>query len=435
MYNENTIKANLKATVLFVDMNSFFASCEQQTNYWLRGRPVAVCVYTGKNGAIIAPSIEAKKMGVKMGLRLEEAMQICPELVPLETHPARYRDFHVKLINVLKKYSQDVIPRSIDEAVVDLTNYQLIYKDMTQVAMDIKRDIKNEVGDWLKCSIGIAPNAFLAKLASDMQKPDGLTIITPENIDEKLKNMPITDLPGIASGMAERLRVAGITTPLQLRYATPEYLKSACKSIIGLHWHYRLNFGEMDMQAQGYKSMQAMRQVSRDQRKKVSVLEDIFLSLCMTLEKRMVKNNVFAKKLGVTIRYEDGFTYEDNIRTATPQQDGIKMIQIFRKRMQHYVDKNRCEAVINKRVTSMGVLVTDFLPTELVQYDLFENNVRIDTMRKALYEVKDKHGKDKIMRASELHDEPVLKDVIGFGSVKDIYEGDDDTKSPFSIQF
>jgi DNA polymerase-4 len=155
----------------------------------------------------------------------------------------------------------------------------------------------------------------------------------------------------------------------------------------------------------------------------------------MTLEKRMVKNNVFAKKLGVTIRYEDGFTYEDNIRTATPQQDGIKMIQIFRKRMQHYVDKNRCEAVINKRVTSMGVLVTDFLPTELVQYDLFENNVRIDTMRKALYEVKDKHGKDKIMRASELHDEPVLKDVIGFGSVKDIYEGEDDTKSPFSIQF
>lgn len=435
MYNENNIKPNLEARVLFVDMNSFFASCEQQVNYWLRGRPVVVCVYTGRNGAIIAPSIEAKKRGVKMGLRLEEAMQICPELVPLETHPARYRDFHVKIINVLKKYSQDVIPRSIDEAVVDLTRYNLVYKDVRQVALDIKRDIRNEVGDWLKCSIGIAPNAFLAKLASDMQKPDGLTIITPENIDEKLKDMPITDLPGIADGMAERLRLAGITTPLQLRYASPDYLKRACKSIIGLHWHYRLNFGEMDMQAQGYKSMQAMRQVSKEQRKKESVLNDIFLSLCMTLERRMVKNKVFAKKLGMSIRYEDGYSYHDDIRTATPIQDGIQLLHIFKKRMERYREKNHCEQVINPKVTSMGVLVTDFIPTELVQYDLFENNVRNDCMRKAVYEVKEKHGKNKIMRASEIHDEPVLKDVIGFGSVKDIYEGDDDSKNPFSMKF
>lgn len=435
MYNENNIKPNLEARVLFVDMNSFFASCEQQVNYWLRGRPVVVCVYTGRNGAIIAPSIEAKKRGVKMGLRLEEAMQICPELVPLETHPARYRDFHVKIINVLKKYSQDVIPRSIDEAVVDLTRYNLVYKDVRQVALDIKRDICNEVGDWLKCSIGIAPNAFLAKLASDMQKPDGLTIITPENIDEKLKDMPITDLPGIAQGMAERLRLAGITTPLQLRYASPDYLKRACKSIIGLHWHYRLNFGEMDMQAQGYKSMQAMRQVSKEQRKKESVLNDIFLSLCMTLERRMVKNKVFAKKLGMSIRYEDGYSYHDDIRTATPIQDGIQLLHIFKKRMERYREKNHCEQVINPKVTSMGVLVTDFIPTELVQYDLFENNVRNDCMRKAVYEVKEKHGKNKIMRASEIHDEPVLKDVIGFGSVKDIYEGDDDSKNPFSMKF
>lgn len=434
MFNSNTTTANLKATVLFVDMNSFFASCEQQTNYWLRGRPVAVCVYTGKNGAIIAPSIEAKKRGVKMGMRLEEAMIVCPDLVPIETHPARYRDFHVKLINVLKKYSQEVIPRSIDEAVVDLTKYQLIYKDMTQVALQIKNDIKNEVGDWLKCSIGIAPNAFLAKLASDMQKPDGLTIITPENIDEKLRDMPITHLPGIASAMAERLRMAGITTPLQLRYATPDYLKSACKSIVGLHWHYRLNFGEMDMQAQGYKSMQAMRQISREQRKNIQTLEDIFLSLCMTLERRMVKNGVFAKKLSVHISYEDGFSYDDNIRTATPQQDGIQIIHSFKKRMELYQQKNNCEAVINARVISMGITVSDFIESELIQYDLFENNVRIDTMRKALYEVKDKHGSNKIMRASELHDEPVLKDVIGFGSVKDIYEGEEGPNNPFSLK-
>src|SRR3954464_6699899 len=116
--NENTLSAKLEARVLFVDMNCFFASCEQQTNYWLRGRPVGVCVYTGKYGCVIAPSIEAKKRGIKLGMRLNEAIKICPDLVPLETNPDKYRTFHARIINILKRYSDDVMPKSIDEAVV-----------------------------------------------------------------------------------------------------------------------------------------------------------------------------------------------------------------------------------------------------------------------------------------------------------------------------
>lgn len=216
--NNNTLHTRLDARVLFVDMNSFFASCEQQVNYWLRNRPVGVCVYTGKFGCVIAPSIEAKKKGVKTGMRLNEAIAICPDLVPLETNPARYRDFHVKIIKVLRKYSEDVIPKSIDEAIVNLHNYELIHKDPVSVARQIKKDIQNEVGDWLKCSIGIAPNAFLAKLASDIQKPDGLTIITPDNIDTVLSKLRLKDLPGIAGGMAERLQKGGIHTPVELRH-------------------------------------------------------------------------------------------------------------------------------------------------------------------------------------------------------------------------
>src|SRR5436190_2661415 len=100
--NKNDLRPNPNKVVLFIDMNSFFASCEQQVNYWLRGRPVGICVYTGKFGCIISPSIEAKQKGVKTGMRLNDAMQLCPYLVPLETNPARYRDFHVKIMNVLK---------------------------------------------------------------------------------------------------------------------------------------------------------------------------------------------------------------------------------------------------------------------------------------------------------------------------------------------
>ena len=263
--NNNSLKIRNDSRVLFIDMNSFFASCEQQTNYWLRGRPVGVCVYTGKFGCVIAPSIEAKKKGVKTGMRLNEAMAICPDLVPLETNPARYRDFHKKIIAVLKKYSNDVIPKSIDEAIVNLNDYQLVHQDMTVVAKKIKADITNEVGDWLKCSIGIAPNAFLAKLASDIQKPDGLTIITPSNIDDILKKLRLKDLPGIASNMAERLQKAGIDTPLQLRHTSAERLRIICKGVLGEYWHQRLNFGEVDMKdSADYKTMQAMRHLSKE---------------------------------------------------------------------------------------------------------------------------------------------------------------------------
>ncbi|HQG38659.1 MAG TPA: hypothetical protein PLK15_05970, partial [Chitinophagales bacterium] len=164
--NQNTLRTQLEARVLFIDMNSFFASCEQQTNYWLRGRPIAVCVYTGKYGCVIAPSIEAKQRGIKLGLRLNEAMKICPDLVPLETNPDKYRTYHARIMKVLKRHSNEVIPRSIDEAVMDLSSYKNIYPDVVEVAKKIKQEIRDEVGDYLKCSIGIAPNAFLAKLAS-----------------------------------------------------------------------------------------------------------------------------------------------------------------------------------------------------------------------------------------------------------------------------
>ena len=112
-----------EARVLFVDMNSFFASCEQQDNYYLRNRPVAVCVYTGKYGCVIAPSIEAKKFGIKTGMRLNEAILLCKDLIPIETHPDKYRGYHVKIMNVLKSYCNDVYPKSIDEAIVDLFSY------------------------------------------------------------------------------------------------------------------------------------------------------------------------------------------------------------------------------------------------------------------------------------------------------------------------
>lgn len=420
--NQNSLHTKTESRVLFVDMNSFFASCEQQSNYWLRGRPVGVCVYTGKFGCVIAPSIEAKKQGIKTGMRLNDAMAVCPDLVPLETNPARYRDFHIKIMKVLKKYSEDVIPKSIDEAIVNLNNYHLVHKDVVEVAKKIKNDIRNEVGDWLKCSIGIAPNAFLAKLASDIQKPDGLTIITPENIDEVLGKLRLKDLPGIAKNMAERLQRANINNPVELRHTSPERLRIICKGIAGEYWHRRLNFGEVDMfDRTEYKTMQAMRHLSLAQRKEIENIESILLSLCLTLEKRMVEANVFCRTIGFNTSYENGYGYSDNINMSIPLQDGVDILQALKKRMKHFENTNKCETVINENSTSLSVFVGDFVNESMVQYGMFEDNSKKDKLRKTVYALKDKFGLNKLMRGAEMNDEGVVKDVIGFGSVKDLH--------------
>ena len=425
--NTNSLHIKPEARVLFIDMNSFFASCEQQTNYWLRGRPVAVCVYTGKYGCVIAPSIEAKKMGIRLGVRLNDAMKLCPDLVPLETNPDKYRTYHARIMKILKRYSDDVIPRSIDEAVVDLTSYKNIYPDVVAVAKQIKKDILEEVGDYLKCSIGIAPNAFLAKLASDIQKPDGLTVIDHDNIDSVLRKLELIDLPGIGKGMSARLNKAGIYTPYDLRHSTPEKLKAACKSIVGLHWYHRLHFQEVDMQTkEEYKNMSAMRMVSKEQRKEVQNLQDIMMMLCLTLEKRMMKKQLFCKHVQFFVRYEDKSSYGDSFHTEQPIQDGMELYHILLERQKVFEQKNNLqEAVINHNTTSIGVVIGDFIDEDILQLNIFDNShIKTNKLRKTVYGIKDKYGPKTIKRASELSDDDVVDDVIGFGNVKDVNAGE-----------
>lgn len=419
--NQNHLQEQLEPRVLFVDMNSFFATCEQQVNYYLRRRPVGVCVYTGKYGCIIAASVEAKRRGVKTGMRLNDAIQICPDLVPVETNPSRYREYHVKIMNVLRKYAEDVIPKSIDEAIVNLSKYKLMYRDPMQVALRIKADIKSEVGDWLTCSIGIAPNTFLAKLASNLQKPDGLSIITPNNIDEVLSKLKLQDLPGIAKNHARRLEQAGIQTPLKMRHTSPQILREIFKSVEGYYWHYRLNFRELDINSHAYKSMQAQRQISKEQRSSVESIEQVFQTLCMRLEQRMVKHAVYTRTIGFSVRYGEHGRWDDFFSIGQPIQDGIVLMNLIKERVHQFETKNRTKPVFNTEIRSIGITITNFLKKEEVHPNLFEDTIRKDTLRKTVYEIKNKYGDVKLLRATELSESVIMKDVIGFGSVKDLY--------------
>jgi DNA polymerase-4 len=294
-----------------------------------------------------------------------------------------------------------------------------------QIAINIKNDILKEVGDWLTCSVGIAPNAFLAKLASVRgKKKNGLMMITPQNIDAVLSELKLGDLPGIGANMSYRLERAGVKTPLEMRYATPQKLKAIFKSIDGIYWHYRLNFIETNIVAHDYRGMQAMRQISAEKRKHITYIDQLFMTLCLTLEKRMVHHKFYCKSVGFTARYEDDTRWDDAFTISTPVQDAISLMRMIRLRMAKFEQSTNSGPVLNTRITQMRVAVTNFVNNGNMLYSLFEDMDRKETAFKTMHEIKDKFGSDKLVRAVEMTDGKVIKDVIGFGSVKDLTDLD-----------
>lgn len=422
-FSSNSFSVNPDAIVMFIDMNSFFASCEQQLRPELRGRPIGVAAYDSPNAAVIAPSIEAKRFGVKTGMRVNECRQLCPHMIVAATRPHFYRQFHVMIMGVLNRYCDDVMPKSIDEAVMNLTSYRLVYKDLVALAKQIKADINAEA-DYLKCSIGIAPNSFLAKVATDMQKPDGLTIINRENIDEQLAKLKLTDLPGIAERNARRLQLMGIRTPLEMRHASQAFLRKVFGGVVGNYWHARLNFGEVDLYKNDYRTMSTMRTVSRQQRESRQSLESLLISLCMKLEQRLVKQQVFCKEASFFIKYLDHTGWDTHIRFANPVQDGMELRNYILDKVHEFERMHSVGTMFSNKVRSMGVAIQNFMNDQVLQYSLFDDRIRHDHLRKVVYSIKDRYGKNIVRKASELFEPTVMKDAIGFGSVADMYQGE-----------
>ena len=175
----------ISPTVFHVDLNSCFATIEQQANPILRGKPIAVVSYMTDNGCILAASREAKALGVKTAMRIREARFFCPSLRVLSPDPAKYRFVNRKLLMLLSAYSDSVTVKSIDEMVLDVKHAPTFSPmNMLSLGQEIKKRIRDEIGEWLTVSIGISTNRYLAKIASGLHKPDGLDIIDRNNCEK-----------------------------------------------------------------------------------------------------------------------------------------------------------------------------------------------------------------------------------------------------------
>lgn len=244
--------------ILYIDLNSCFATIEQQSRPMLRGRPVAITNRITPNACIIAASYEAKAKGIKVGMRRREAEAICKDIVFAETEPSKYIFVHEKLKHIMQDYSADVVMKSIDEGVINLAAAppHIKNRDRVEIGHEIKQRLLTEIGDYMRCNVGISSNRFLAKVAAELHKPDGLDEITPDNQRAIFATLKLTDLPGINVRMERRLNAVSIFTPLQLLDADELTLvKLVCKSIDGTKWYKRLRGIEVDDYLSDIKSV------------------------------------------------------------------------------------------------------------------------------------------------------------------------------------
>jgi DNA polymerase-4 len=229
-------------SVMHIDLNSCFASVEQQANHLLRDKPVVVAAYAKPYGCILAPSVEAKLYGIKTGMSVKEGLGLCPFLIVREADPPKYREVHARFDRLLNDYSSHVVSKSIDEFVLTLPPNL----DLPALSQEIKARIKQEIGDYLRVSIGVSTNQVLAKLASGIHKPNGFDIIDASNYYEIYGRLKLQDLCGINVRNEARLHRVGIFTLPQFYDSDIQTLSSAFQSVLGRYWYTRLHGYEVD---------------------------------------------------------------------------------------------------------------------------------------------------------------------------------------------
>lgn len=210
--------------MVHLDMNSFFATVEQQANPRLRGKPLGVCAYLGKHGCIIAPSREAKKLGVRVGTTVAEAKRLVPSMAFVQADPPKYRSVIGRVFSFLHELTDQIEHYSIDEAFMDCTGWFCDELALIEPLVRVKQRIRDEIGSELTCSIGVAPTKLLAKLASDYQKPDGFTMVSHASIPSFLAEHNLIDIAGIGEKNRRHLFRLGIFTPLDFIRYPPAHL-------------------------------------------------------------------------------------------------------------------------------------------------------------------------------------------------------------------
>jgi DNA polymerase-4 len=306
--------------ILHVDMDAFYASVEQRDDPSLRGRPVAVGGSPAGRGVVAAASYEARRFGVRSAMPMARAVRLCPALAVVRPDFSKYRAVSQTVFSIFRSVTALVEPLSLDEAYLDVTENAWKEPLASTVARRLKMEIRSATG--LTASAGVAPNKFLAKIASAWKKPDGLTVIAPERVEQFLTTLPVDALWGVGPVTASRLRERGIERLVDVRTADPAVLREAVGS--GADWLRQLAEGrddrpvvaEYDPKSSGSENTFSEDLIDIDAMR--AAIDGMARDAAAWLERRAL----LCRTVTIKVRYSDFTTVTRSHSTARPTRDG-----------------------------------------------------------------------------------------------------------------
>lgn len=315
--------------ILHIDMNSFFASVEQQANPFLRGKPIGVTGKRTERSVVAAASIEAKRLGVKTAMSTWEAKRICPQLILVAGDSEKYSQIHHQFNTILCEFTDRVEPFSVDESFADITRVAQDDLGAICVAQTIRARLHEVCGECVTASIGIAPNKILAKLASDMVKPNGITLIRPRDAISLLDRTALQDICGIGPRVAAHLEMLGILNVKQLREYPLELLVREFKSFGP--WLHNVAHGRGDdfvtPVADEQKSYGHSYTLPRDT-SDPTVVRRYLLRLCDKVAWRLRRDGVSARCVTAYVRFGDFSSFGKQHRFREPINDGLTIFNV-----------------------------------------------------------------------------------------------------------
>ena len=308
--------------ILHIDMDAFYASVEQRDDPSLRGRPVAVGGRPESRGVVAAASYEARTFGVRSAMSMARAVRLCPTLAVLPPDFPRYRAASTAVFTIFREVTPLVEPLSLDEAYLDVTENSWNEPLATPVARRLKDRIRADTG--LTASAGVAPNKFLAKIASGWKKPDGLTVISPDRVEPFLQQLPVDALWGVGPVTARRLRARGVERLVDLRAVDPADLRAAVGSLAD--WLRQLADGVDDRPVQPNRETKSSGSESTYAQDLTdgNVIAAQTAAMAADAATWLVRKSLLARTITIKVRYSD-FTTITRSHTAAATQRGADL--------------------------------------------------------------------------------------------------------------
>jgi len=399
---------------LFLDMNSFFASAEQHLQPALRGQPVAVVPMLTDRTCCIAVSYEARPYGIKTGMNVGEARRRCPRLQLVKGNHENYVRIHHQIIAAVDTVLPVTKVCSIDEMVCRLSPQHREVGRAVELAGEVKQAIYDQVGQNLRCSVGLATNRFLSKVASNLQKPDGLSVITREELPRRLHALALTEFPGIGRNMLRRLQSKGVRTTRQLCGLSKKQMVATWESVLGEQWWHQLR-GDEVVEKPTTRRTVGHSHVLPPKLRSDDGARGVLIRLLHKAGQRLRRLDYLATRMVVALRFTDGWPKWKETIYVGRCQDTPSLLKAFERAWER--------RPLGPRPLQAAVTLIDLVPTSSTAPSLFVEERRALAAAEAMDAANEKFGPNTLYFASMHETRDTAPMRIAFSNIPEIDAG------------